>query len=448
MTQATIRYSASAMALHWIVAALLIFNYALGERTNELRRGPELFAAFQLHKSIGIAVLLLSMWRLWIRLRRPRPEAVADLGWAKRLSSAVHAGFYIVMIGAPITGWIIVSTAKTKIPTLLFGVIPWPNLPLGGAGRAFHDLAEGTHGVLAKILIALVILHVVGAIRHQFLLKDAMLERMIPVSRAGVGALVAAAALLGGSFALGQSGPLPGLAAVSSVTTTAPATVSVGSRIKPITPLEPSSRTEQLVDDKMTKDAVKPGEIMATNVPPIIPLIAPAAAVAGPGPVPTWNVTPGGQLGFDVKVSGEAVSGRFGRWDATIAFDPDRLAQSSIKVSVDLSSVASGDSQRDGMLGGSDFFSTAAHPRATFVARDIRATGTNRYEARGTLSLKGVSRPARLVFDLTIKGNTATAKGTTQIDRTSFGVGTGQFVGDETVSHAVAISFAFTASRK
>lgn len=55
------RYSKTAMSLHWLIAALLVYNYALGERAEHLRQGPALFAILQLHKSIGITVQLLSL---------------------------------------------------------------------------------------------------------------------------------------------------------------------------------------------------------------------------------------------------------------------------------------------------------------------------------------------------------------------------------------------------
>ncbi len=431
MTQAAIRYSATAMMLHWVIAALIVFNFALGERTEHLPRGPELFSAFQLHKSVGITVLLLSLWRLWARLRHPRPAPAADLGWAKRLSSLVHAGFYVVMIGAPITGWIIVSTAKTKIPTLLFDVIRWPHLPLGG-GDALHEAAEVGHEVLAKAAIALLILHVVGAVRHQFQLKDAILERMMPVTRAGIGSLLLAAGLLGGSFALGRAGPLPGLSGVSGAPApTPPAAAGVNAATVPalMAPEIEQPKTDEEADKKAADEEAKT-----------------VAEVSGP--VPQWQVTPGGRLGFGVQVSGEGVSGSFARWDAAIAFDPDRLAQSSIKASIDLASVNSGDSERDDMLGGADFFATSAHPRASFVADDIRAKGDGRYEARGMLNIKGQAQPMRVAFTLNIKGDNATAKGTAQIDRRKFSIGTGQFAGDDTVSHAVGVTFAFEARRK
>jgi cytochrome b561/polyisoprenoid-binding protein YceI len=413
------RYSTTAVALHWLIAALLVYNYALGERAEHLRQGASLFAVLQLHKSIGITVLLLSVVRLAIRFWRPAPVAVIDNPAAKYLSSAVHALFYVVMIGAPLTGWIIVSTAKIEIPTLLFGVVPWPHLPFA---QGWHRLAEDTHALLSTLMLALIALHVIGAVRHQFVMNDGLLDRMMPTARAGLGAFAVALALLGGSYALGQVGPIPGIEAVSAP--------GIATETTPIErPLSEAKQTEA------------PDEVTAPNEE------VPEKEIAA-GPVPSWQPAAGGQLGFNVTVDGEQVTGRFGRWSSMIVFDPERLDESSIRTSIDLTSVTTGDGERDNMLAGSDFFATAANPQAIFTSSDIRNTGGNRYQARGTLTLKGVSRPTRLDFTLDIKGDKATASGTATLSRSAFGVGTGQFEGDGTIGTSVAVNFRFNATRQ
>lgn len=206
MTQ-TLRYSWAAMLLHWALALLLVFNFALGERSEDLREGPELFWVMQLHKSVGITILILSVWRLWVRLRTPRPAKAADGPVAQRISTAVHWGFYAVMILVPLSGWLIVSTAKTALPTLLYGVVPWPHLP--NLGHAAHEGAETAHAIMSKVMLPLLALHLLGAVRHQFLLRDALVERMVPfrqVSALGFALLVGSLVL---AFAAGLRLPAP-----------------------------------------------------------------------------------------------------------------------------------------------------------------------------------------------------------------------------------------------
>ena len=410
MTAVT-RYSRTAMVLHWLIALLLAFEIGLGQRTEHLKNGPELFRVFQLHKSIGITILLLSLWRLWTRLRHPRPIALVDTGWAKMLSSAVHYLFYAVMILGPLTGWILVSTAKVKIPTVLFGVIPWPDFPF--ATHAMHEISEVLHGLLANVAILLFVLHIVGALRHQFFIKDNVIARMTPLARAGIIAVVGMIAAVGLALVSGKIIPAP-VANISAVTATP---VSA----KPTVPAAPAP--VPVIKDEALIEA-------ETNAP-----------------IPLWQVT-GGALNFNVGISGERVSGSFKKWDADIRFDPEQLGQSSIRVITDLSSVESGDKDRDSMLAGTDFFAISAHPRAAFTSTTITALGPNRYRAEGSLKMKGVSKPMRLDFTLTINDTKATASGSGTLDRRSYTIGEGQFTDTDTISADVKIDFTLRAKRK
>jgi cytochrome b561/polyisoprenoid-binding protein YceI len=432
------------MSLHWAIAALLVFNFGLGKRTEHLENGPELFAVFQLHKSIGITILILSLWRLWVRLRRPRPSPIGPAGWTQKLAEAVHWGFYVIMISVPVTGWIIVSTAKIKIPTLLFGLIPWPHLPLGGVGKALHEIAEEGHGLMSNLMLLLILLHVAGAARHQFFERHALLERMMPVLRAGFGRFGLALALLVASFAMGRALPLGAKAKPDPAVTSSPSAVVLA---------DVATQAEAAIEPEKAAEAERAVEtdlpVLDQKVPAAAnsAIVAPEPSTATIGPIPSWTISPGGKLAFSVTVNGEEVQGRFGRWTGDIRFDPARLDQSRINVSIDLASVSSGDDQRDSMLAGDDFFATAANPRAQFKSDRIISKGGNRYEARGPLTIRGQSQPVALDFTLDIKGNNANVAGKARIERLKFGIGSGQFEGDETISKSVGVDFSFAATR-
>lgn len=172
------RYSSVAIWLHWIIALAVAAQIALGFAMPD---GPEGFAPFQLHKSIGITILLLSLARLaWRLVRRPPPPVEA--GFQGFLAKAVHTLLYVFMIGAPLTGWALVSTSSIQVPTVLWGLIPWPHLPISSA---LGGLAEQSHELLAWIGLALILLHVAGALRHQWLIRDGLLRRMAPGGKAG-----------------------------------------------------------------------------------------------------------------------------------------------------------------------------------------------------------------------------------------------------------------------
>ena len=414
----TQRYSYTAITLHWLIALLLAFQIALGWAL-EGNNGPELFARYQLHKSIGISILLLSLARLAVRLFTPRPPASDGPAWTRMLAGIVHGLFYLVMILGPVTGWLLVSTARVQVPTLLYGLVPWPHLPVG---RALHEPAESIHGAMAWLAIGLFLLHIIGALRHQWLLGKPDLQRMIPFARGkAVGAAIGALALVGGAFALGQTvypeRSRPVVVKAPPMPTAAP----VAPQAVPAAPL---------VEDKApVEDATKEAPVEAKE------------------PLADWTVASGGRLGFTARWNGEAVRGSFGRWRAAIRFSPDVLARSNIRVTVDLASADTGDGQRDDSLKSSDFFNVTARPNAIFTARDIRHIDGDRYEARGTLDLRGVSKPATLRFTLRIEGNKARVAGTARIDRTAFGVGQGEWAATDAIAAGVDVDFSFSATR-
>ena len=186
MTQAASeRYTRVAIILHWLIAVILIANIVLAWQFDEAK-GLAKFQLFQIHKSLGITVLVLSLVRLGWRFVNPPPAPLASMkAWEKFASLAVHLGFYGIMIGLPMTGWLMVSASPRNIPTLLFGVIELPYLPFvhGLAVEQAKELAESfgeAHEVLAWITYGLLGLHVGAALKHQFIDRDTIVSRMIP----------------------------------------------------------------------------------------------------------------------------------------------------------------------------------------------------------------------------------------------------------------------------
>jgi polyisoprenoid-binding protein YceI len=140
--------------------------------------------------------------------------------------------------------------------------------------------------------------------------------------------------------------------------------------------------------------------------------------------------------------------GSFKQWTADIVFSPDDLKNSSLTVRVDLASVATGDEQRDSALPSADWFDVANHPTAIFQASQFKKVAEGSYKADGTLSLRDKTAPLVLSFKLKIVGDKATAKGSTTLDRTVFGVGQGEFLATDQIPAAVKVSFNLTAMRK
>lgn len=412
------RYHRAAMTLHWLLAVLLGFQFMLGLRLDDISDLHQKFDAYQLHKSVGITILLFSLARIGLRAFLPRPLP-ADRGIKGLAARITHGLFYVVMIGGPLTGWAVVSTAKVKVPTVLFGVIAWPHLPLPAAT---NDTAQLAHVVLVWLLPELVALHLAGVAWH-WRRKDDVPGRMIPPSLATTGALLAGLA----SVALcGLAGSL--LAPPDwwrGILSGAPApTAPAGSAAK-----EPAVPTIQ-------ESAARANEPAASS------------SEAARPPSADWHVVAGSRLGFTTSYAGTAITGSFRSWSATIHFDPAQLDQASIRATVSLSSAQSGDAERDSSLKGPGFFDVAVHPTATFVARRFERLGRDRYAAAGTLSLNGINRPVRLVFTLHVNDDSATAQGSATLSRLAFKVGQDEFESTEQIPDAVGVQFTIRAARE
>jgi cytochrome b561/polyisoprenoid-binding protein YceI len=427
------RYSTTAIVLHWLIAAGIVLQVALAGRM-EGRPTPTVFAVTQLHKSIGLTILLLSLARLaWRLMHPPAPLPAAMPRWERRLAQAVHIGFYAVMIGMPLTGWIMVSASRIQLPTLLYGVVPWPDIPglsnlAPAAKTGWRHFGATGHGLLAKAVYVLLALHVVGALKHQFFdREEPLLARMAPGAQPGrrlEPRLLLIAAGVVAAFAFGRMvrPPLPAGGKPAAAAPAASAQVLPPVAPPVAAPVAPSA----------------PATVAAAAPPPATP--APAEPVR-------WTVQPGSTLGFAADWSGQTVEGRFDRWRSDILFNPDALDRSRVKVSIDVGSVNTGDGQRDASLASADWFDPQAHPRAVFTASRFEKIGPGRYVAHGQLELRGVKKALDLPFDLRIDGDLARMSGSVVLDRTAFGVGQGEWTSTDQIAGKVQVRVALTARR-
>lgn len=213
------RYGNLAIVLHWTIAALILYNLYLGLKYSGLGTlylfhipvfktlpgsplvlglpyneagGLAAFSILQLHKSIGFTVLGLTLIRLALRLTLypPPPEPESLTHWEKVSSAIVHWGFYAIMLGLPLTGWVMVSGARINIPTLYFNnealqiphlgfIRSLPRPQRIAVGDSFTDI----HLRLVNVTFALLLLHIGAALKHQFVDRDAVVGRMIPFLR-------------------------------------------------------------------------------------------------------------------------------------------------------------------------------------------------------------------------------------------------------------------------
>jgi polyisoprenoid-binding protein YceI len=165
-----------------------------------------------------------------------------------------------------------------------------------------------------------------------------------------------------------------------------------------------------------------------------------AAGAAAAQDAPKWVVDPAhSSLAFESSAEGAAFEGRFERWSADIRFDPKAVANSKVTVEIETASAVTGDSGRDQSAQGNDWFASIMFPKATFVAHAIKDLGGGRYEADGDLTIRDKTQPLALPFTLAFKGDEADMHSEVDVDRSLWGVGTGEYGGENIVPLKVGL---------
>jgi len=210
------RYSRVAIALHWAIAAFIVFNLCTGFFM-EGWPPPIRFIALMLHASSGLTVLALTVVRVvWRLVNEPPPYPAGMKPWERHAAHFAHFLLYAAMVLMPLTGWAILSAhappgsrgalvefaARPGVPpgamsarpsgpppTLkIWNLVPMPKIaPIEAVGtepggvapqRVLHDEFVQWHSVGGFLLIGLLILHILGALKHQFIDRQSEFARM------------------------------------------------------------------------------------------------------------------------------------------------------------------------------------------------------------------------------------------------------------------------------
>lgn len=423
------RYTSVAIALHWAMAALILFQLGIGFLMADALQAADAdsrrwgFEQTQLHKSIGLTVLGLAVARLAWRILHPAPPLPPGMSWIERAGAHLsHVGFYVLMVGLPLTGWAMVSSSLEfgSLKTFYFGLFNVPHIPgldtLPNESKgAVSGVMKAAHFWLAIGAVALLVLHVGAALKHHLVDRDAVLARMVP----GVGAR--------------DGRPLE-----------SPLTAWSGARVVGALAL-------LLAFGGLTGGVYWAEERKADLAAAAQPVRADERAPE-PAPetgAPLWTpVMAESEIAFSGENSGSPFRGAFKAWDAEIRFDPKALERSRVRVRVDVSSAKTGDAQSDATLTEKDWFDAAAHPTAVFEAARLRkGEGPDGYVAEGALTLRGVTQPLELPFELTITGDRAEMSGTAVIDRVAFGVGEAADASGDWVSKEIPLEISVVALR-
>lgn len=181
----TERYTGPAIALHWLVAALVLATIPLGLYMTELPLSPRKLQLYAYHKWIGVSVFLLAVLRLLWRLgHRPPPPPPGLPAWQRRAAQAAHGALYVLIFAVPLSGW--VYSSAVGVPTVYLGLWQLPDLV--SRNRDLADALKPVHVFLAYAMAALVAIHIGAALKHHFLDRDGVLARMLPFVRPRSGA--------------------------------------------------------------------------------------------------------------------------------------------------------------------------------------------------------------------------------------------------------------------
>ena len=182
---------------------------------------------------------------------------------------------------------------------------------------------------------------------------------------------------------------------------------------------------------------------------PAVALACLAAALPGPAMAKDWAVDPAAStLTVTIQQGQTPIEARFERFAAEVSFDPAALDQSSVTVTVDLGSFASGDSQRDGQAKGPDFLDAGSVAEAVYRTISFAPLGDDRYQVEAELTLKGVTQELSHEATITVDGDQAHATGTVPLTRTDFAVGSGQFATGTMIGLEVLVAFDLQAAAR
>ncbi|HKW85059.1 MAG TPA: cytochrome b [Burkholderiaceae bacterium] len=170
-------YTATARWLHWIVAALIFANLGLGLTMVDMPGiTPTKLRYFNWHKWVGVTVFALVVLR-WLWRRSHRPPALPDSmpRWERRAAAVSHALLYVLMFALPLSGYF--YSLAAGFPVVYLGLLPLPVLI--EPNPALKEPLVTLHHLLAWTMIALLVVHVGAALKHRFVDRDDVLQRML-----------------------------------------------------------------------------------------------------------------------------------------------------------------------------------------------------------------------------------------------------------------------------
>ncbi len=171
--RAALHYGRTAKLLHWLIAAVIIAQFAIGWLMPDIHRGPP-GTPMVLHISVGVTILLLMALRLGWRIAHPVAADPSLSSWQRLASHAAHWLLYVLVFGTTLTGWVFASFRGWSVR--YFDLVPLPML-WHKDSVAIRSL-DGWHQIFEWCLLGLIALHIIAALVHALVYKDKILHRM------------------------------------------------------------------------------------------------------------------------------------------------------------------------------------------------------------------------------------------------------------------------------
>jgi cytochrome b561 len=169
-------YTRVAIALHWTIAAAILANLLLGLYMTDLALSPAKLKLYSYHKWLEVTIFLLVIVRIAWRLCHRPPPLPPLPAWQRAAAQASHALLYLLTLAVPLAGWLFSSASGFQ--TVWFGLLPLPDLI--GKHRETADLLKAAHWYLNLAMVSLVVLHSLAALKHHYIDRDGVLQRMAP----------------------------------------------------------------------------------------------------------------------------------------------------------------------------------------------------------------------------------------------------------------------------
>ena len=171
------RYTSVAIALHWLIAAVILGTFLLGQYMTSLQLSPAKLKLYSYHKWIGVTIFLLVLARLAWRLAHRPPAPPASMpAWQHSAAGIAHFFLYALTMAIPISGWLMSSASGFQVVYL--GMVPIPDVL--AKNKEMAEQLKELHEALNWLMVLVVALHVAAALKHHLVDRDDVLRRMLP----------------------------------------------------------------------------------------------------------------------------------------------------------------------------------------------------------------------------------------------------------------------------